>query len=239
MGPWGWYPSNMVLGDGRVMTFSGLDENGNTNSQVEIYKVGVGWGAPATAPWTPPLYPRMHLLPNGKVFYSGPSTQSRTFDPATNTWSGVIATTNYGGGRLYGSSGLLPLTPANGYTPKVIIFGGVNPSTGTTEIIDLSATTPAWVNGPSMSQPRIEMNATILPNGKVLATDGSRNDEDGNTASLNADLYDPATNKFSSAGANAFARLYHSQALLLPDATVAVAGGNPRRGNYEPHMEIY
>ena len=43
------------------MAFSGLDEIGNTNMQVEIYKVGVGWAAPSTADWTPPLYPRMHL----------------------------------------------------------------------------------------------------------------------------------------------------------------------------------
>src|SRR3984893_10053367 len=121
-----WYPTSTVLGDGRVMTFSGLDENGNTNTQVEIYKVGVGWGGAAAAHWTPPLYPRMHLLPSRKVFYSGSSTQSRTFDPTTNTWSGVIATTNYGNDRLYGSSVLLPLTPANGYKPKVIIFGGDN-----------------------------------------------------------------------------------------------------------------
>src|SRR6202022_2747296 len=115
-----WYPTSTVLGDGRVMTFSGLDELSNTNTQVEIYKVGVGWSAPSTAPWTPPLYPRMHLLPNGKVFYSGQTTQSRTFDPSTNTWSNAIATTNYGGTRWYGSSVLLPLTPANNYAPKVI-----------------------------------------------------------------------------------------------------------------------
>ena len=51
-----------------------------------------------------------------------------------------------------------------------------------------------------MSQPRIEMNATILPNGKVLAIGGSTNDEDAGDASLNADLYDPATNTFSSGG---------------------------------------
>jgi hypothetical protein len=83
------------------------------------------------------------------------------------------------------------------------------------------------------------MNATLLPNGKILATAGSTLDEDAPSASLNADLYDPATNKFSSAGANAFARLYHSEALLLPDATVVVAGGNPSRGVYDPHLEIY
>ena len=84
-----------------------------------------------------------------------------------------------------------------------------------------------------------EMNAVILPTGKVLALGGSYNDEDTTTASLNADLYDPVTNSFSSAGANAYARLYHSVALLMPDATVWVAGGNPARGNYEQRMEIY
>ena len=91
-----------------------------------------------------------------------------------------------------------------------------------------------------MSQSRIQMNATILPNGKVLAVGGSRNDEDAATASLNADLYDPATNTFSSAGANAFPRLYHSDSLLLPDATVLLVGEATRqRGNYERRLEIY
>src|SRR4029453_19169354 len=96
------------------------------------------------------------------------------------------------------------LTPANNYVPKVLILGGGNPSTASTELIDLSAATPVWGGGPAMSQPRIEMSATILPNGKVLATGGSLNDEDAATASLNADLYDPAANTFSPAGANAF-----------------------------------
>src|SRR5439155_23574998 len=73
----------------------------------------------------------------------------------------------------------------------------------------------------------------------VVALGGSLNDEDTTTASLNADLYDPATNSFSSAGQNAFARLYHSNSLLLPDATVLFIGGNPTRGTYEQHTEIY
>ena len=170
----------------------------------------------------------MHLSTDGRVFYSGSGTGSRIFNPSTKTWSGVVATTNYTGTRTYGTSVLLPLTPANGYKPRVMIFGGGNPATATTEIIDLSAApTPAWQYGPSMSQPRIEMNATILPNGKVLALGGSTNDEDAATASLNADLYDPNTNTFSPAGANVFPRLYHSGSLLLPDATVLLTGGNP------------
>ena len=102
--------------------------------------------------------------------------------------------------------------------------GGESASTPTTEIIDLSVGSPKWVNGPPMSQPRIEMNATILPNGKFLVTGGSLNDEDGSTASLNADLYDPIANTFSSGGANVYPRLYHSNSILLPDATVLPAG---------------
>ena len=234
-----WYPTGTVLGDGRAMIFSGLNETGGTNTSVEFYSAGSGWSAAFAAPWTPPLYPRMHVLPNGSVFYSGSSTTSSLFNPSTHTWTTNVATTNYSGTRTYGTSVLFPLTPANNYTPKVIIMGGGSPSTATTEIIDLSVGTPKWVYGPNMSQPRIEMDATILPNGKILALGGSLNDEDTATASLNADLYNPATNTFSSAGAEVYARLYHSVSLLLPDGTVWVAGGNPARGTYESHMEIY
>jgi len=237
-----WYPTVTTLSDGRVMTFSGLDVNGNTNSTVEIYTPGSGWSLPSAGSWTPPLYPRMHLLPkDGNVLYSGSGTGSRIFNPTTNTWSGVVATTNYSGTRGYGTSVMLPLRPSDGYTGRVMIFGGGNPATATTEILDTSVPTSSlhWVSGPSMSQPRIEMNATILPNGKVLATGGSTKDEDATTKSLNADLYDPVSNTFSSAGQNTYARLYHSNALLLPDATVLLLGGNPARGTYEQHMEIY
>src|SRR5947208_13789539 len=88
-----------------------------------------------------------------------------------------------------------------------------------------------------MSQPRIEMNAVILPSGQVLALGGSYNDEDTTTASLNADLFDANAASVGPAGANAYARLYHSVALLLPDATVWLAGGNPQRGTYEQNRE--
>jgi Domain of unknown function (DUF1929)/Glyoxal oxidase N-terminus len=234
-----WYPTLVTLGDGRVMILSGLNETGGTNTAVEFYSVDTGWSSQFTASWTPDLYPRLHLLPNGKVFYSGAQTTSKLFDPSTNTWNTSFAKTNYSGTRTYGTSVLLPLSPSNNYDPRVLIMGGGNPATGTTEIIDMGSSTPAWKYGPNMSQARIEMNAVILPNGEVLAIGGSVNDEDTTTASLNADLYDPVSNTFSSAGANAYPRLYHSVALLLPDATVWLAGGNPSRGSYVKQMEIY
>ena len=234
-----WYPTDTILGDGRLLTIGGLNVTGGTNTTTEIYKVGAGWSAPAQVPFIPPLYPRMHVLPNGTVFYSGSTTQSRTFDPSNSTWSNVIATTNYSGTRTYGSSVLLPLTPANGYAPKVMIFGGGNPRPTPPRLSICPRPTPAWVYGPNMAQPRIEMNAVLLPTGKILTVGGSLNDEDTSTASLQADLYDIAGNTMGSAGSNGFARLYHSVALLLPDGTVWVAGGNPTRGTFEPHVEIY
>ncbi len=57
-----WYPTVLTLGDGRIMAFSGLNETGGTNTAVEFYTAGTGWSQQYTAPWTPDLYPRMHLL---------------------------------------------------------------------------------------------------------------------------------------------------------------------------------
>jgi len=235
-----WYPTLQTLPDGTIMTVSGRMEVSGTNLNIEIFSPHTSsWSQQYKMPWTPPFYPRLHVLPNGNVFYSGWTPQSRYYFPATHSWSGVIATTNYTSNRTYGTSVLLPLTPANNYKPQVMIMGGNNPSTATTELIDLSAPTPLWQWGPNMSQPRIQMNAVMLPNGKILAVGGSASDEKATTASLKADLYDPATNTFSSAGANTYPRLYHSVALLLPDGTVWLAGSNPSGTTYEAHMEVY
>ena len=88
-----WYPTVTTLGDGRVMTFSGTDENNETNSTVEIYTVGSGWSQESTSGWTPPLYPRMHLLPSGLVFNSGPNIFSALFDPSNTSWNLNVART--------------------------------------------------------------------------------------------------------------------------------------------------
>ncbi len=236
-----WYGSATALGDGRVMAFSGLNLSGGTNNTTEIYDLqnaGAGWSSPVTAPFSPPLYPRMFLLPSGNVFYAGTESSSAwIFNPGAGTWAQSATSTM---NRSYGSSVLLPLLPPN-YTPKVMnLGGGGNPATSSTEIIDLSAATPSWKPGPSMSTGRIQMNATILPNGKVLAEGGSLNNESPDTPGKRADIYDPVAGTMSSGGSAAYSRLYHSTALLLPDATVLSMGSNPSsRGRYEPAIEIY
>lgn len=234
-----WYPTGTVLGNGSVLVVSGLTDTSSTvNTSVQIWN-GASWSDAGTIFAGVPLYPRQHLLPSGQVFESGANRNSKMYDLATHIWSDV-ATTNFPGNRDYGTSVLLPLTQANGYKPRVMILGGGAPNaTNTTELIDLSVPLPRWVNGPNMVRPRIQLNATILPDGKVLVSGGSANDEDGTTASLEAELYDPEANSFSSASSMEFARLYHSNTLLLPDGTVMAVGGNPQRTVYEPHIEIY
>ena len=241
-----WYPTTITLSDGRVLVFGGTDENNNSNNAVAFYKVGQGWSQDFAAPFTPPLYPRLTQLPNGTVFYSGPTPDSHIFDPNTQSWTLGVAHTNYGNLRIYGSSVLLPLRPSDNYRPRIMLLGGgdrISATTSSTEIIDLSTSGTNWVTKAHMSEARIEMNAVVLPTGKILALGGSSIDEDGTSASLAADLYDPATDTFSSAGTAAFPRLYHSVALLLPDATVWVAGSNPPGNSFpdgfEPHVEIY
>jgi len=237
-----WYGTATALGDGRIMAFSGLSDGGGVNNTVEIYSLtdaGNGWTDPVAAPFTPSLFPRMMLLPDGTVFFTGQGGGNQTgnswrFDPVAERWTASAATT---GGRVYGSAVLLPLLPPS-YRPRVMNFGGSGLSS--TEIIDLSAPSPRWTPGPTMSAGRIEMNATILPNGKVLAQGGSLSNEIPDTSGKTADLYDPASNSYGSGGTAAYSRLYHSTALLLPDATVMSIGSNPGgRGGYEPAIEIY
>ncbi len=146
-----WYPTVTELNDGRMMTTGGLnDTDGGYNNTSEIWD-GTKWGA--EIPGNPnipnfpgfgfPLYPRMHLLPSGHVFYSAPSSATLDFNPTSQNWT-LVAWTIYpglndpNGERTYGSSVLLPLTPQNNYSPKVMIMGGDNPATDTTELIDLS-----------------------------------------------------------------------------------------------------
>ena len=111
-----WYPSLVTLPDGRMLVTSGVSkllkplypdrpfDSGTNVKQLEIYDPATGaWSTlPESANRSLPLFPRIHLLPNGHVYYDvggqtfNPMGQSydeafwniaATFDPATNTWN--------------------------------------------------------------------------------------------------------------------------------------------------------
>jgi hypothetical protein len=76
------------------------------------------------------------------------------------------------------------------------------------------------------------LNATILPDGKVLVTGGSTSDAFGDPrgAVYNAEMWDPATGSWSTLAAMSVRRVYHSTAVLLPDGRVLTAGGQDAGG---------
>ncbi|KAM0278590.1 hypothetical protein ACHAQH_005064 [Verticillium albo-atrum] len=80
---------------------------------------------------------------------------------------------------------------------------------------------------PDMASPRGFANAVVLPDGKVLVTGGQRRAVvfTNTDAVLDAELFDPATKKWTTLASAAVPRNYHSVSILLPDATVFTGGG--------------
>ena len=146
--------------------------------------------------------------------------------PGTGAWSA-------GPGRRYG---IRPDGTAVMYDDgKVLVIGGGKRGavpTNTAEILDLMSPVPAWQYTSPMQNARRHANATLLPDGKVLVTGGSRSSENNVAAGaiLPAELWDPATGAWTTMASLTNPRIYHSTAVLLPDGRVLTAGGSKPTG---------
>ena len=81
-------------------------------------------------------------------------------------------------------------------------------------------------------------NLVPLPDGTTLILNGAFQGVAGfglaNDPNLNAVLYDPTQtigSRFSILGSTIVARMYHSEAALLPDGRVLVSGSDPQTAN--------
>jgi hypothetical protein len=93
-----------------------------------------------------------------------------------------------------------------------------------------------WEPIASMNLPRVMPDAVLLPDGTVLVVNGAKKGFAGGDpatgpvlaefATLEAELFNPDRNTWELMGKAHCPRLYHSTALLLPDATVLVAGSD-------------
>ena len=232
-----WYPTLITLGDGRVMATSGGGSPENEIHEPTGWLTagsGIGW----------PLYPHLHLLKDGRVFHSGMRLGGSGLlpgflNPTTGAYAplppAAIPPSYDFGNRDSGASVLLP--PAQ--SQKVMVMGGGSPSVNTAAVIDTDAPTPTWTPVPPMLRRRVHVNAVILPDRTVVATGGSGIAENALTASTEAEIYDPAANTWVTGARARVPRLYHSIAILLPDARVLTAGSNPSRRNDEKRLEIY
>ena len=226
-----WYPTTTVLANGDVLVVSGtLTATIGQNTLPQVFQVATGtWRNLTSAQLAQDNYAMMLLAPNGRVFDAGPTATTRYLDTSgTGAWS--VVANRVGGVRDYGSAVM--------YAPgKVLVMGGDSPPKNTAEVIDLNAASPSWRAVGSMQFGRRHLNATLLPDGKVLVTGGTAapgfNDPSGHVDA--AELWDPATENWTTlASSSGIPRVYHSTALLLPDGRVLSTGGNGF-----PDTEIY
>ncbi len=228
-----WYPTNITLGDARVLTMSGVnDSDGSLNPDIEA------WDINSKSNWTligqhfMPDYPYLHLLPSGLVARSGPDSQTETFDPVTAQWTFVDSTIFPA--RYEAPSVLLP--PA---LDRIMVIGGYNEATGgapthSAEIIDFSDANPAWTGTTSMTFSRRDHGAVLLPDASVFVVGGRSNSSGTPVFVLTPEIFDPASATWDLVAPHQVPRGYHSTAILLPDARVLVAGGN-----FQASGEIY
>ncbi len=92
--------------------------------------------------------------------------------------------------------------------------------------IDFSdSSKPKILKARSMQMPRFNANATILPNGKIFINGGSAY-KDLEFSIYEGEIYDPFTEESELMDKGYFRRNYHSTALLLPNGTILVSGGD-------------
>ena len=228
-----WYPTNTTLATGDVLVVSGsIDNTAGENPLPQVFQTASGtWRSLTSAQTFLGLYPRMHLAPNGRVFNTAPSPATRYLDTSGTGSLSDVGNHSLNLYRDYGSSVMYD----NG---KILVMGGGDPPTNTAEVIDLNAASPAWRSVASMAFARRQLNATILPDGQVLVTGGTSGPGFNNTTApvFAAEMWNPATENWTTMASAQITRIYHSTALLLPDGRILSMGGNgfPQTEIYEP-----
>jgi hypothetical protein len=229
-----WYPTAIALPSGNVLVLSGsfFDPTQNlvvNNVIPQIWDNG-NFTPIASIPGAAfDLFPRMHVASTG-ILYLTSLVQTWSLDVSgAGTWTALP--------DVLQPNGLCDYAPSVLYdVDKVLFVGGGNPPTANAATIDLSQAQLAWLAADPMNFPRRQHNATILPDGTVLVTGGTRgggapgtaqafNDLDPGQPVHIAELWDPKTGQWTMLAAEQTDRCYHSTALLLPDGRVLSAGG--------------
>ncbi len=152
-----------------------------------------------------------HIVATSVVFSGVAATAAVVITDSGFTEAGPMTIERYNH-----SATLLP----NG---DVLLAGGTSDvETATAEIFD--HTTNTFHATGNMTEARASHTATLLPNGKVLITGGAVDEGWGPISLDSAELYDPATGQFTSAGKMNARRNSHT-ATLLPNGKVLIAAG--------------
>ena len=220
-----WYPTAITLADGSVLVSGGTDQHKQINNEQQIFKNGE-WKK--TQNFDLQLYyPRLHVAPDARVLLAGPDRETQRL----NT-SGDGAWTILGNRKNLAIS--LKEAPSVMYEPgKVLFIGGGDPPQKTVEELDLTQGTPEWKEIAPMTRARRHHNATLLPDGTVLVTGGTEGHgfNDLSKPVKLPEMWIRTSKKWTPMAEEAEPRLYHSIAVLLPDATVLSGGGGEYRSS--------
>lgn len=218
------YHTATLLPNGKVLVVGGwindANDSGNALASAEIYTTRTGRWTKTGSLTDARLGHTATLLSNGKVLVVGGTTDRQSgdglasaelYDPTTGTWS---ATGSMSVSRVDFTATLLP-------DGKVLVAGGWdNNGDGSGNPLDTAElydpTSGTWSATGSMSTPRVDHTATLLPNGQVLVVGG----DDAGTA----ELYDPTSGTWATTDAMSTAHYMHT-ATLLPNGQVLIAGG--------------
>jgi Domain of unknown function (DUF1929)/Glyoxal oxidase N-terminus len=229
-----WYPFNVTLASGETLVVSGqwwdgTFVNGNpevlnilVNNVPQVFTAQGTWRTLNTQQIEQPIYPWLHLMQDGRVFLSGYKQQSYYLNVTTEQWqAGPLSREVFrdtGSGVMYDMG-------------RVLITGGGDPSSsGLSEAIDLTQASPFFRAAGQMIFPRRQMTAVLLPTGSVMVFGGTNTGGGFNRAAgaiYNPEMWSYQTETWSAMApsASGIPRLYHSTAILLPDARVLVGGG--------------
>ena len=222
-----WYASTTVLPNGDVYVQGGL----GGADRPEVRNAFGGFRLltnvnTSTLDW---WYPRNFVAPGGRIFGYDAKGRMYYVNPAgtgSRTPAGQFSSTY--AGRTSSAAMFRP--------GQILQFGG---NSRGAIVIDIRGTAPVVTPTQTMSTRRQWVSATVLADGRVLATGGSAVANQLSGVNNRAEIWDPATGRWTRGPSGRRARLYHSGALLLPDASVLVHGGGAPGPLANLHAEIY
>lgn len=223
-----------LLRDNRVLIAGGMQRNGVWLDSAEIYNPARGQFLPAARMLSRRAGAMAVLLASGKVLIAGGTDGSgkslhstEIYDPEKNAFSpgpDMLAP------RAHGVAVLLR-------SGKVLVAGGCaqgdDDRLASAEVYDPATRSFSWTG--SMHRQRGAFNAVALADGKVLVTGGmSVGQLPDVTVEASAEIYDPATGRFTLTSPMSVPRYKHGMALLR-DGRVLIIGGQSE-GAFGPRL---
>ena len=233
-----------VLPSGQILVAGGATAErflGVTNS-AEIYNPSTGTWTRTGAMTTARQGATATLLPNGKVLVAGGSkfinstayATAELFDPGSGTWTAT------GTMNVRRAQHIATLLAANGL---VLVAGGGDGYTFYTNTAELyHPSSGTWSLTGSMSVARFGFRGTQLPDQQVLVAGGQSTQNLGcppcGNLESSAELYDPPSGTWLSAGNMSSVR-EHQFAVLLANGEVLEAGGAILTGGNTNSADLY